>query len=85
MKKVRYPAEFKAEAVRHLIKRGHGVVDVAKRLGISDKASTYGFGLLKIEQSRAVERLPSSRRKWSAFSVNCDMSRWNATFKKKRS
>lgn len=38
MKKVRYPAEFKAEAVRQVTERGHGVVDVAKRLGISDKS-----------------------------------------------
>ena len=32
MKTVRYPAEFKAEAVRQVTGRGHGVVDVAKRL-----------------------------------------------------
>jgi transposase len=38
MKRVRYPAEFKAEAVRQVTDRGHGVVDVAKRLGMSDKS-----------------------------------------------
>ena len=38
MKTVRYPAEFKAEAVRQVTEHGHGVVDVAKRLGISDKS-----------------------------------------------
>jgi transposase len=38
MKTVRYPAEFKAEAVRQVTERGHGVVDVAKRLGMSDKS-----------------------------------------------
>ena len=38
MKKVRYPAEFRAEAVRQVSERGHGVVDVAKRLGMSDKS-----------------------------------------------
>lgn len=38
MKRVRYPAEFKAEAVRQVTARGHGVVDVAKRLGMSDKS-----------------------------------------------
>lgn len=37
MKKVRYPAEFEAEAVKQVTERGHGVVDVAKRLGMSDK------------------------------------------------
>ena len=38
MKTVRYPAEFKAEAVRQVTERGHRVVDVAKRLGMSDKS-----------------------------------------------
>ena len=37
MKRVRYPAEFKAEAVKQVTERCHGVVDVAKRLGMSDK------------------------------------------------
>jgi len=34
----RYTAEFKAEAVNQVTERGHGVVEVAKRLGISDKS-----------------------------------------------
>jgi transposase len=38
MKRVRYPSEFKAEAVKQVTERGHGVVDVAKRLGMSDKS-----------------------------------------------
>lgn len=38
MKRVRCPAEFKAEAVKQVTERGHGVVDVAKRLGMSDKS-----------------------------------------------
>jgi transposase len=38
MKRVRYPEEFKAEAVKQVTERGHGVVDVAKRLGMSDKS-----------------------------------------------
>ncbi len=32
------PAEFKAEAVKQVIDRGHGVVEVGKRLGISDNS-----------------------------------------------
>ena len=32
MKRVRYPAEFKGEAVKEVTERGHGVVDVAKML-----------------------------------------------------
>ena len=38
MKRVRYTAEFKAEEVRQVTERGHGVVETAKRLGISDKS-----------------------------------------------
>ncbi len=37
MKRVRYSAEFKAEAVRQVTERAHGVVNVAKRLGMSDR------------------------------------------------
>nr|CBA32513.1 Putative transposase ykgN [Curvibacter putative symbiont of Hydra magnipapillata] len=38
MKRLRYPAEFKAEAAKQVTERGHGVVDVAKRMGMSDKS-----------------------------------------------
>ena len=38
MKSSRYPAEFKAEAVRQVIEQGHGVVEVSQRLGMSDKS-----------------------------------------------
>ena len=38
MKKVSYTAEFKAEAVKQVIERGHGVVEVSSRLGVSDKS-----------------------------------------------
>ena len=38
MRRVRYPAEFKAEAVRRVTGRGHGVVDKSTRLGMSDKS-----------------------------------------------
>ena len=43
MKRSRYPTEFKIEAVKQVTDRGHGVVEVAKRLGISDK-SLYLLG-----------------------------------------
>lgn len=32
MSSARYTTEFKAEAVKQVIERGHGVVEVAKRL-----------------------------------------------------
>ena len=44
---MRYPAEFKAEAVRKVTDRGHGVVDVAKRLGMSDKSLDLWVRLAK--------------------------------------
>ncbi len=36
MQRAKYTAEFKEEAVRQVIDRGHSVIDVAKRLGIGD-------------------------------------------------
>jgi transposase len=38
MRGTRYTAEFKAEAIKQITERGHGVVEVSKRLGISDKS-----------------------------------------------
>ena len=38
MKGTRYTDEYKAEAVKQVIDRGHGVVEVAHRLGVSDKS-----------------------------------------------
>ena len=38
MKRIRCPAEFKAEAVKQATERGHGEMEVAKRLGMSDKS-----------------------------------------------
>ena len=35
MSSKRYPPEFKDEAVRQVLKRGHKVADVAERLGVS--------------------------------------------------
>ena len=49
MKSARYPTEFKAEAVKQVTERGHGVVEVAKRLGMSDK-SLYLWVRLAKEQ-----------------------------------
>ena len=37
MKKVRYPAEFKAEAVMQVTERGHDVVEVSSRFKVLDK------------------------------------------------
>ena len=36
MQRAKYTAEFKEEAVRQVVDRGHSVIDVAKRLGVGD-------------------------------------------------
>ena len=36
MQRTKYALEFKDEAVKQVIDKGHTVVDVAKRLGIPD-------------------------------------------------
>ena len=36
MKRTKYTSEFKEEAVKQVIDKGHTVVDVAKRLGIAE-------------------------------------------------
>ena len=38
MKGIRYTAEFKAEAIKQITERGYSAVEVAKRLGITDKS-----------------------------------------------
>jgi transposase len=38
MRGVRYTDEFKAEALKQITERGHSAVEVAKRLGITDKS-----------------------------------------------
>lgn len=38
MKGIRYPDEFRSEAVKQITERGHSVADVAKNLGVSTKS-----------------------------------------------
>ena len=38
MKGIRYTAEFKTEAIKQITERGYSAVEVAKRLGITDKS-----------------------------------------------
>ncbi len=38
MRGIRYTDEFKAEALKQMTERGHSAVEVAKRLGITDKS-----------------------------------------------
>ena len=55
MSGMRYTAEFKAEAVKQVIERGHGVVEVAHRLGMSDK-SLYAW----VRRAREYANAPTS-------------------------
>ena len=55
MKSARFTAEFKTEAIKQITERGHGVVEVSKRLGVSDK-SLY----LWLKQSRE-QHAPNSQ------------------------
>ena len=42
MERKKYAAEFKSEAVKQVIDKGHAVIDVAKRLGIPEGV-LYGW------------------------------------------
>ncbi len=42
MRNVRYTDEFKAEAIKRITERGHGVLDISKRLGVSNKSYMCG-------------------------------------------
>ncbi len=46
MRGTRCTAEFKAEAVKQITERGHGVVEVSKRLGVSDKSLYVWLSIL---------------------------------------
>lgn len=56
MKSKQYTCEFKAEAVKQVIEKGHGVVDVAKRLGVTDK-SLY----IWVKKARAAGAIPGNQ------------------------
>lgn len=56
MKGKQYTVEFKAEAVKQVVEKGHAVVEVAKRLGVSDK-SLYVW----VNKARATGAMPSNR------------------------
>ena len=70
MKRVRCPAEFKAEAVKQVTERGHGVVDVAKRLGMSDKSLYLWVRLTKEQSSTEGQKQASSRPRYLGSKQN---------------
>jgi len=52
----KYPDEFKKEAVRQVVEKGHSVPDVAKRLGISDKSLYLWVSKSKVPASQSAEQ-----------------------------
>jgi transposase len=74
MSRVRYTTEFKAEAVKQVTERGHGVVEVSKRLGISDK-SLYVW--LKQSQQRS-----GAPAKDDVLALKSELSRMKAELKR---
>ena len=73
MKRVSYTAQFKAEAVKQVIERGHGVVEVSNRLGVSDK-SLY----LWVRQAKERQGAGSGE----AFSLKGEIARLKAELKR---
>lgn len=74
MSNARYTAEFKAEAVKQVTERGHGVVEVAKRLGMSDK-SLYSW----VNQSKRRTQAPA---KDEVLALKSELSRMKAELKR---
>ncbi|MCV2356004.1 transposase [Paucibacter sp. B2R-40] len=74
MSRARYAPEFKAEAVKQVTERGHGVVEVAKRLGISDK-SLY----LWVRQAKDQDSGPAATE---AASLRSEMAKLKAELKR---
>lgn len=73
MKNPRYTDEFKAEAIKQITERGYGVLDVSKRLGVSDK-SLYSW----LKQSRA-QGSPNSQE---IVSLKQELARMKAELKR---
>ncbi|VVE46949.1 transposase [Pandoraea iniqua] len=78
----RFTPEFKEEAVRQIVERGHSVAEVSARLGSQP---------LKVGQGRSPLTKPKSkRRNWSrprarscGFGLNSGVPKRSATSKKK--
>lgn len=73
MRGARYTAEFKAEAIKQITERGHGVVEVSKRLGVSDK-SLYAW----LKQSQQGD-LPNSK---DIVALKLELQRMKAELKR---
>ena len=74
MKGIRYTAEFKVEALKQITERGHGVVEVAKRLGVSDKS------LYKWLREAGLQKQPQFSKEVAALKQ--EVNRLNAALKR---
>ena len=74
MKGIRYTAEFKAEAIKQVTDRGYGVVEVSKRLGISDKSLYQWLRAAKLQQD------PDASKDIAALKL--EVARLNAALKR---
>ncbi len=62
MSKQRYPEEFKIEAVRQIIERGHTVADVSARLGVSQHSLYQWIKARKTPAGERQEQLAQSEQ-----------------------
>ncbi|NNM69145.1 MAG: transposase [Gallionella sp.] len=74
MSRIRYTAEFKAEAIKQITERGHAVAEVATRLGISGK-SLYVW----LKQSQQLAKVPV---KDEVLALKSEVSRMKAELKR---
>jgi len=58
MQRTKYAVEFKDEAVKQVVDKGHSVVDVAKRLGIPDGVVDTWVSMLKSESREDSTQMP---------------------------
>ncbi len=80
MKRIRYPAEFKAEAVKQVTERGHGVVEVAKRLGMSDKSLYLWVRQAKEQPGVGSGKTHPSKPRYPGLKLNLNGPMWSVTF-----
>ena len=74
MKGIRYTAEFKAEAIKQVTDRGYGVVEVSKRLGVSDKSLYQWLRAAKLQKEPDVSK--------DVAALKLEVSRLNAALKR---
>ena len=74
MKGIRYTAEFRAEAIKQVTDRGYGVVEVSKRLGVSDKSLYQWLRAAKLQKE------PDASKDIAALKL--EVARLNAALKR---